>query len=140
MQFGVIDTSNMGVEKVVADILALVVKVGQAAEDMPHSKHQQNGHHEEKYALSVQQKLELYYWMRLTRTYDDTMVADRPQGKGLGGVFSQKGHEAISVATGYALQADDVVAPMHRDMGCYFVRGMTPRRLFAQMLGGRRPG
>lgn len=102
---------------------------------MPQKSNQQNGHHETKYALSVQQKLELYYWMRLTRTYDDTMVAYWRQGKGLGGVFSQKGHEAISVATGYALEADDVVAPMHRDMGCYFVRGMTPRRVFAQMLG-----
>jgi pyruvate dehydrogenase E1 component alpha subunit len=73
--------------------------------------------------------------MCLTRTYDDTMVAYWRQGKGLGGVFSQRGHEAISVASGYALEPDDVVAPMHRDLGCFFVRGMTPRRVFAQMLG-----
>ena len=85
--------------------------------------------------LTVQQKLELYYWMRLTRTYDDTMVAYWRQGRGLGGVFSQRGHEAISVGTGFALEPDDVVAPMHRDLGCYFLRGMTPRRVFAQMMG-----
>ncbi len=88
-----------------------------------------------KFTLSPVQKIELYYWMRLTRTYDDSMVAYWRQGRGLGGVFSQRGHEAISVGTGYALAPDDVVAPMHRDMGCYFVRGMTPRRIFAQMLG-----
>ena len=87
------------------------------------------------YELTIQQKLEIYYWMRLTRTYDDMMVAYWRQGRGLGGVFSQRGHEAISVGTGYALEPDDVVAPMHRDLGCYFLRGMTPRRVFAQMMG-----
>ena len=73
--------------------------------------------------------------MCLTRTFDEMMVAYWKQGKGLGGVFSQRGHEAISVGTGYALEPDDVVAPMHRDLGCYLLRGMTPRRMFANMLG-----
>jgi pyruvate dehydrogenase E1 component alpha subunit len=87
------------------------------------------------FELDNQQKLEIYYWMRLTRTYDDMMVAYWRQGRGMGGVFSQRGHEAISVGTGYALEPEDVVAPMHRDLGCYLLRGMTPRRIFASMLG-----
>jgi pyruvate dehydrogenase E1 component alpha subunit len=87
------------------------------------------------YKLTPTQKLEIYYWMRLTRTFDDLMVAYWKQGRGVGGVFSQRGHEAISVGTGYALGPDDVVAPMHRDLGCYLLRGLTPRRLFANMLG-----
>lgn len=73
--------------------------------------------------------------MRLTRTFDDTMVSYWKQGRGLGGVFSQRGHEAISIGAGYALEKDDVVAPMHRDIGTYFLRGMAPRRIFANMLG-----
>ncbi|MEM7538233.1 MAG: thiamine pyrophosphate-dependent dehydrogenase E1 component subunit alpha, partial [Chloroflexota bacterium] len=85
--------------------------------------------------LTRDQRLQLYYWMRLTRTYDDNMVAYWRQGKGLGGVFSQRGHEAISIGTGFALEPEDVVAPMHRDIGCYMLRGMTPRRLFANKLG-----
>lgn len=88
-----------------------------------------------KYTLTREQQLEIYYWMCLTRIYDDNMVAYWRQGRGLGGVFSQRGHEAISIGSGYALEADDVVAPMHRDIGCYFLRGMTPRRIFANMLG-----
>ena len=36
--------------------------------------------------LTREQRLQLYYWMRLTRTYDDNMVAYWRQGKGLGGV------------------------------------------------------
>ncbi|HXF63849.1 MAG TPA: thiamine pyrophosphate-dependent dehydrogenase E1 component subunit alpha [Caldilineaceae bacterium] len=87
------------------------------------------------YELTPQQKIEVYYWMRLTRTYDEMMVAYWKQGRGLGGVFSQQGHEAISVGAGYALAPEDVVAPMHRDLGCYLLRGLTPRRIFANMLG-----
>lgn len=64
--------------------------------------------------------------MRLTRTLDEMAVALWKQGRGVGGMFSQRGHEAISVGSGYALEADDVVAPMHRDHGCYMLRGLTP--------------
>jgi TPP-dependent pyruvate/acetoin dehydrogenase alpha subunit len=73
--------------------------------------------------------------MALTRAFDDAMVAMWKQGRGLGGAFSQRGHEAISVAAGMALGPDDVVAPMHRDLGTYLVRGMTPDRIFGNLLG-----
>jgi len=85
--------------------------------------------------LTSEQKIEIYYWMRLTRTYDEQLVAYWKQGRGVGGVFSQQGHEAISIGTGYAMEPDDVIAPMHRDLGCYMLRGMSPRRLFANALG-----
>ena len=85
--------------------------------------------------LSSAQQLDLYYWMRLTRTFDERMVALWKQGRGVGGTFSQRGHEAISVGAGCALGPRDVVAPMHRDLGTYLVRGITPRRVFASLLG-----
>jgi TPP-dependent pyruvate/acetoin dehydrogenase alpha subunit len=85
--------------------------------------------------LAPQQKLDLYYWMRLTRTFDDRMLAHWKQGRGVGGTFSQRGHEAISIGAGYALGSDDIVAPMHRDLGTFLLRGITPRRMFASLLG-----
>jgi pyruvate dehydrogenase E1 component alpha subunit len=85
--------------------------------------------------LTRDQRLELYYWMILTRTFDERMLAYWKQGKGVGGTYSQRGHEAISVGAGYALGPDDVVAPMHRDLGTYLLRGLTPRRIFASLLG-----
>lgn len=85
--------------------------------------------------LTTEQKLEIYYWMTLTRTFDERMVNLYRQGRGLGGAFSQRGHEAISVAVGYALQPEDIVAPMHRDLGTYMLRGMAPRRVFSNLLG-----
>jgi TPP-dependent pyruvate/acetoin dehydrogenase alpha subunit len=85
--------------------------------------------------LAPQQQLDLYYWMRLTRTFDDRMLAHWKQGRGVGGTFSQRGHEAISIGAGYALGPDDIVAPMHRDLGTFLLRGITPRRMFANLLG-----
>jgi len=85
--------------------------------------------------LTPARKLELYYWMRLTRTFDDAMLAHWKQGRGMGGTFSQRGHEAISVGAACALQPEDLIAPMHRDLGAYLVRGLSPRRIFGNLLG-----
>lgn len=74
-------------------------------------------------------------WMILTRVFDETLESLWKQGRGVGGTFNQRGHEAISVGAALALGPDDVVAPLHRDLGCYLVRGMTPRRLMANQLG-----
>jgi pyruvate dehydrogenase E1 component alpha subunit len=53
----------------------------------------------------------------------------------IGGCFSQLGHEAISVVAAMALQPADVIAPMHRDLKAYLVRGITPRRMLVQHFG-----
>jgi pyruvate dehydrogenase E1 component alpha subunit len=90
-------------------------------------------------SLDPAAKMNLAYWMRLTRTLDDALVAMWKQGRGVGGTFSGRGHEAIAVGAGYALGSDDVVAPMHRDLGCYLVRGMSPERIVANQLG-KEPG
>lgn len=80
-------------------------------------------------------QVEMYAWMSLTRSFDDQMVAMWKQGRGMGGTFSGRGHEAIAVGAGMALAPDDIVAPMHRDLGTYLIRGMTPERLFGNLLG-----
>ena len=49
-------------------------------------------------------------------------------GKG----YLSTGQEAISVGAAFALEAQDWVAPSHRDMGMHLVRGMSPREIFAQ--------
>ena len=85
--------------------------------------------------LTREQLLDLYYWMLLARAVDDRLMLLYNQGKILGAAFSQRGHEAISVGAAYALGPDDIIAPMHRDMGSYLVRGMSPRRIMAQHLG-----
>jgi TPP-dependent pyruvate/acetoin dehydrogenase alpha subunit len=85
--------------------------------------------------MTLDQQLAVYYWMQLTRTFDERMLAHWKQGRGVGGTFSQRGHEAISVGAAYALGPDDVVSPMHRDLGAYLLRGFTPREIFSNLLG-----
>ncbi|WP_298815333.1 thiamine pyrophosphate-dependent dehydrogenase E1 component subunit alpha [Chloroflexus sp.] len=76
-----------------------------------------------------------HYWMRLTRALDDRGTFLHKQSKIVGGYFSQIGHEALSVAAALNLGPGDIIAPMHRDLGAYLVRGLTPRRILAQWLG-----
>jgi pyruvate dehydrogenase E1 component alpha subunit len=57
------------------------------------------------------------------------------QGKIVGGVYVGLGQEAISVGTAIHMLEDDVVAPSHRDMGVFLIRGVTPRRIIAQYMG-----
>lgn len=85
--------------------------------------------------LTSDQYLDLYYWMRLTRAVDERLLLLYNQGKILGAAFSQRGHEAISVGAAYALAPEDIIAPMHRDLGSCLVRGMSPGRIMAQHLG-----
>ncbi|MBX0326531.1 thiamine pyrophosphate-dependent dehydrogenase E1 component subunit alpha [Oscillochloris sp. ZM17-4] len=76
-----------------------------------------------------------HYWMRLARALDDRGTFLHKQSMIVGGYFSQIGHEAVSVGAALALGPDDVAAPMHRDLGFYLARGITPRRVLAQFMG-----
>ena len=58
--------------------------------------------------------IELLYWMMLTRGVDDRCEALFKQGRFPGSVFSQDGHEAISVGSSILLEEGDAIAPLHR--------------------------
>jgi TPP-dependent pyruvate/acetoin dehydrogenase alpha subunit len=82
--------------------------------------------------LTRQQHLDLYYYMRLNRAVEDTMVKLFRQNKIVGGLYSSLGQEAISVGTSYALQKKDWLAPMIRNIGALLVKGVKPRDIFMQ--------
>src|SRR5881396_3667719 len=54
-------------------------------------------------------------WMLLARTLDEKFASLYRAGKIHGGVFLGRGQEALSVATGLALQPGDIFAPLIRD-------------------------
>ncbi|TLY36820.1 MAG: thiamine pyrophosphate-dependent dehydrogenase E1 component subunit alpha [Nitrospirae bacterium] len=81
--------------------------------------------------------LQMYYYLRLTRTLEDRITALYRQGRIVGGVYTSNGMEAISVAYASVLERDDIIAPFHRDMGAFLVRGITPGEVIAQYLGKR---
>ena len=79
--------------------------------------------------------LEMYYYLRLTRCVEDRITALYRQGRIVGGVYTSHGMEAISVGYASALKPDDVIAPFHRDMGAFLIRGFSPGEIIAQYLG-----
>jgi TPP-dependent pyruvate/acetoin dehydrogenase alpha subunit len=82
--------------------------------------------------LTRQQYLNLYYYMRLNRAVEDTMVKLFRQNKIVGGLYSSLGQEAISVGSAYALEKKDWLAPMIRNIGALLVKGVPPRDIFMQ--------
>src|SRR5215813_8862597 len=83
-------------------------------------------------ALTKQQHLDLYYYMRLNRAVEDTMVKLFRQNKIVGGLYSSLGQEAVSVGTAFALEKKDWLAPMIRNIGALLVKGVPPRDVFMQ--------
>jgi len=81
--------------------------------------------------------LNMYVYLRLTRSLEDRITALYRQGRIVGGVYTSHGMEAIAVGYASALQPDDVIAPFHRDMGAFLIRGFTPGEILAQYLGKR---
>lgn len=84
--------------------------------------------------LPQEKKLELYYWMRLTRTLEERLVALYRQTKVVGGLFRSLGQEADAVGSCYALESRDVMSPLIRNMGAMLVKGATPVEILKQYM------
>jgi TPP-dependent pyruvate/acetoin dehydrogenase alpha subunit len=85
--------------------------------------------------LMHEQMLEMYRFLKLTRMFDEITVRLKRQAKLTGGVFTSLGQEATAVGTAFALSEQDFIAPLIRDIGACFVKGILPRTIFAQYLG-----
>ena len=78
----------------------------------------------------------LLHYLELMREIEDRIELKLyRQGKILGGCYTGRGQEAIPVGSAILAEKEDWLCPTHRDMGAFLVRGMEPRRIFAQYLG-----
>jgi len=84
--------------------------------------------------LKPDQMLELYRYLKLTRLVEERLVNLYRQTKVVGGVFRSLGQEATAVGTAYALQSQDFLSPLIRDLGAVLVRKIRPREIFAQYM------
>jgi TPP-dependent pyruvate/acetoin dehydrogenase alpha subunit len=84
--------------------------------------------------LSRDQLLDLYYWMRLTRTLEERLVALYRQTKVVGGLFRSLGQEADAVGSAYALERRDILSPLIRNLGAMLVKGATPVEILKQYM------
>jgi TPP-dependent pyruvate/acetoin dehydrogenase alpha subunit len=85
-------------------------------------------------ALTRAQKLELYYWMRLTRSLEERLVNLYRQTKVVGGLFRSLGQEADAVGSAYALRQGDILSPLIRNLGSMLVKGATPLEILKQYM------
>jgi TPP-dependent pyruvate/acetoin dehydrogenase alpha subunit len=84
--------------------------------------------------LTAAQRLELYYWMRLTRSLEERLVNLYRQTKVVGGLFRSLGQEADAVGSAYALRREDVLSPLIRNLGSMLVKGATPVEILKQYM------
>src|SRR5256884_9564448 len=88
-------------------------------------------------ALSRDQLLEIYYYLRLTRTLEERLVALYRQSKVIGGLFRSLGQEGESVASAYALDRGpnrDILSPLIRNLGSMLVMGAQPIQILRQYM------
>ena len=85
-----------------------------------------------KWPLTRQQKLDMYYYMVLNRGVEDQMVRMFRQNKILSGIYQSLGQESISIGNAFALEPNDWLAPMIRNIGALLVKGFTVRDIFTQ--------
>src|SRR6266508_3746439 len=87
--------------------------------------------------LSADQLLEIYYYLRLTRTLEERLVALYRQTKVIGGLFRSLGQEGESVASAYALERGrhkDILSPLIRNLGSLLVMGAQPLEILRQYM------
>ena len=84
--------------------------------------------------ISNKKLLDILFHLELPRTIENRMLNYLRQGK-ISKWFSGIGQEAISVGATYALNDDDIILPMHRNLGVFTTRKVDLDRLFCQLMG-----
>ncbi len=88
-------------------------------------------------ATDFEQLKKLYELMVLTRVFDAKAIALQRTGK-LGTYASSLGHEAVHVGMGAAMKYEDVFAPMYREYGTQFYRGVKMSEVLLYWGGDER--
>lgn len=87
-----------------------------------------------KYDLSQEIKINLYKSMLKPRMIEEKMLILLRQGK-ISKWFSGIGQEAISVGVASAMNIEEYILPMHRNLGIFTTRKIPLNRLFSQWQG-----
>ena len=86
-----------------------------------------------KFKLTNDELMEMFYWLKLIRAFDERLSLLVRRGKVRSGVYTGIGQEAIMVGTCFGLRKEDYICPLHRDLGAMLMKGVEPRVMMAQM-------
>ena len=89
-----------------------------------------------KQHFTNEELLHIYRNLLLPRMIEEKMLVLLRQGK-ISKWFSGIGQEAISVGCTLALQSDEWIMPLHRNLGVFTSRGMPLHKLFKQWQGNK---
>lgn len=82
-----------------------------------------------------EQLLRFYSAMRLSRSFEEKMIALYRQGKLLGAAYLGIGQEAISVGCASLLEKGDFFSTVSRNLSAWFYRGVKPEHVMARWFG-----
>ena len=85
-----------------------------------------------KFKLNTEELLEIFYWLKLIRAFDERLSLGVRQGKVRSGVYTGIWQEAIVVGSCFGLRSDDWIFPLHRDLGAMLMKGIEPRVMMAR--------
>jgi pyruvate dehydrogenase E1 component alpha subunit len=77
----------------------------------------------------------LLRFMLLMRATEERALSLYRQGKVPGSFYDGRGQEGTSVGAAFALGPRDRACILHRNLGAHLIRGVTPGRALAQMMG-----
>ncbi len=83
-----------------------------------------------------EQLISIYKKLLLPRMIEEKMLVLLRQGK-ISKWFSGIGQEAIAVGSTYAMQADEWIMPLHRNLGVFTTRNIPLHKLFMQWQGNK---
>jgi TPP-dependent pyruvate/acetoin dehydrogenase alpha subunit len=105
--------------------MATEVKLGTLSAAIP-----SDGEH-----LSSEDRVELLRYMLLMRGIEERTMTLYRQGKVPGSFYDGFGQEAVSTGPAFAMGPADRLCVLHRDLAAHLVRGVSPKRIFAQYMG-----
>jgi TPP-dependent pyruvate/acetoin dehydrogenase alpha subunit len=79
--------------------------------------------------LTAEQKLEMLEFLYLARYFDVRLIKEKKRGRLRGTLYSSFNQEGIIVGTVYAIESEDWVSPIHRDMPVFFLKDAKGGRL-----------
>src|SRR6476620_1557752 len=92
--------------------------------------------HYDRKLLSNEELTSIYEKILLPRMIEEKMLVLLRQGK-ISKWFSGIGQEAIAVGCTYAMQPDEWIMPLHRNLGVFTTRNIPLRKLFMQWQGNK---